>query len=364
MRGDTQDYRALFLADTPMMDMRAPVEFARGAFPHAVNLPLMTDSEREAVGTCYARQGQQAAIALGHKLVSGAVRDERIAAWVRFARRHPDGYLYCFRGGLRSQIAQQWLAQAGIDYPRVAGGYKALRAYLAGVMAQAFQTGRFVLVGGLTGSGKTALLHELEHAIDLEGLAHHRGSSFGRHATPQPTQIDFENALAIALLKKQALGLRELALEEEGRMIGSCNLPLPLRDGMQRYPLVWLDEDLSARTDRILRDYVLDLSGEFVALHGPEAGMAAFSDHLLAGLARIARRLGEERYRQLAAHMRQALKSQAAGNGTASHRVWIDQLLRHYYDPMYAYQRRQRQDRIIFSGNRREVRDYLRRRLV
>ena len=109
------DCRAIFLNDVPMMDVRAPVEFARGAFPGVVNLPLMNDAERQAVGTCYKQQGQQAAIELGHRLVSGALKTERIAAWARFAQAHPDGLLYCFRGGLRSQIVQQWLeTEAGI----------------------------------------------------------------------------------------------------------------------------------------------------------------------------------------------------------------------------------------------------------
>src|SRR5687768_7482909 len=103
------DYRSLFLNAVPMMDVRAPVEFAQAAFPGVVNRPLMDDGERQQVGTCYKQKGQQAAIALGHALVSGDTKRARIAAWAAFAQAHPDGVLYCFRGGLRSQIVQQWL---------------------------------------------------------------------------------------------------------------------------------------------------------------------------------------------------------------------------------------------------------------
>ena len=103
------DYRHLFLNGVPMMDVRAPVEFAQGAFPGVVNRPLMDDGERQQVGTCYKHKGQDAAIALGHQLVSGATKQARIAAWAQFAQDHPGGVLYCFRGGLRSQIVQQWL---------------------------------------------------------------------------------------------------------------------------------------------------------------------------------------------------------------------------------------------------------------
>src|SRR3546814_1312522 len=79
MRADTRDYRELFLRDVPMLDTRAPVEFGKGAFPGAINLPLMDDAERQQVGLCYKQQGQDAAIALGHQLVSGQVKARRVA---------------------------------------------------------------------------------------------------------------------------------------------------------------------------------------------------------------------------------------------------------------------------------------------
>ncbi len=104
---------------------------AKGAFPNTVNRPLMNDIERQKIGTSYKQHGQQAAIC-GHELVCGALKAERLAAWKAFAEANPNGYLYCFRGGLRSQIVQRWLKQdAGIDYPRVIGGYKALRNFLS-----------------------------------------------------------------------------------------------------------------------------------------------------------------------------------------------------------------------------------------
>lgn len=96
MRDNSTDYRQLFLNDVPMMDMRAPIEFAKGAFPNAINLPLMNDLERQKVGTCYKQQGQQAAIALGHQLVSGQSKDQRIAAWAEFARANPEGISTAF----------------------------------------------------------------------------------------------------------------------------------------------------------------------------------------------------------------------------------------------------------------------------
>ncbi len=114
VRVDTQDYRRIFLHDIPLIDVRAPVEFQQGAFANAINLPLMNDEERQAVGTCYKQQGQQAAIALGYRLVNGRLREQRTAAWVAQCAQRPEGYIYCFRGGLRSQLVQQWLREVAV----------------------------------------------------------------------------------------------------------------------------------------------------------------------------------------------------------------------------------------------------------
>ncbi|MBS7660705.1 tRNA 2-selenouridine(34) synthase MnmH [Pseudomonas lalucatii] len=363
MRDNTSDYRRLFLDGVPMMDARAPVEFAKGAFPGVVNLPLMDDSERQRVGTCYKQQGQQAAIELGHQLVSGPLKAERIAAWAAFAEANPDGYLYCFRGGLRSQIVQQWLkSEAGIDYPRVLGGYKAMRSFLIDTTEQAQAQCQFILVGGMTGTGKTEVIAQLDNSLDLEGHANHRGSSFGKRATGQPAQIDFENALAIDLLRKRAAGHQQFVLEDEGRLIGRCSLPLELYQGMQDFPLVWLEDSLAGRTERILKDYVTDLCAEFVEQLGPEAGFKAFAERLQQSLANILKRLGGERYQRLAAIMDQALLEQERRGAVDLHRGWIEALLVEYYDPMYAYQRENKAGRIEFVGEQAAVLEYLRQR--
>lgn len=366
MREDTEDYAQLFLNDVPMMDVRAPVEFAKGAFPGVINLPLMTDMERHKVGTCYKQHGQQAAISLGHRLVSGEFKAERIEAWSQFTRQHPDGYLYCFRGGLRSQLVQEWLSEAGFDYPRVRGGYKALRRFLIDTLDAAVRECSLTLVAGLTGTGKTDVISQLAGSIDLERHAHHRGSSFGRHATPQPGQIDFENALAIEVLRVRAAGFRHLVLEDEGRMVGSCSIPFELFQSMLSAPLVWLEEELPARVSRILRDYVSDMYVEHAALYPdePEQAFAAFSEYLLGSLMRIRKRLGGERHQRLDELMRQALEFQQRTGDIDLHRAWIEGLLNEYYDPMYAYQRSAKEERVVFSGDQRAVVEYLRERTM
>ena len=366
MRDNTEDFRQLFLQNVPLMDVRAPVEFAKGAFPQAVNLPLMNDSERQKVGTRYKQQGQAAAIALGHQLVRGKLKAARIDAWLAHVQAAPEGYLYCFRGGLRSQLVQQWLSEAGVQYPRVIGGYKAMRRFLIDTLDAAALECNPVLVAGMTGTGKTEVISALDNSLDLEGHAHHRGSSFGRHATPQPGQIDFENRLAIAALKVRAAGHSRLVLEDEGRIVGSCSVPLTLYRVMQEAPLVWLEDSFDNRVTRILGDYVINMQAEYAALHpdDADAGFSAFADYLLGSLQRIYKRLGGERHQQLDGLMREALEIQQRSGDVQAHRRWIEGLLTHYYDPMYVYQRESKHPRVVFSGEQQAVIEWLREHCI
>jgi len=360
-RADSADFRSIFLSGAPLMDVRAPVEFAKGAFPGAVNLPLMNDGERHEVGLRYKQAGQVAAIELGHTLVHGDHKAGRVAAWTDFARAHPQGYLYCFRGGLRSQVVQQWMHEAGVDYPRITGGYKAMRTFLIETLDAAGEAPLYVL-GGLTGSGKTDVLSDLPAAIDLEGHARHRGSAFGRRAAGQPGQIDFENAVAIDLLRREAAGHAALVVEDESRFIGSRDVPRALYARMQHSPVVWLETPFDERVERALRDYVLGLCAEYVAEQGEEAGFAAYADRLRDGMQAISRRLGGERHGKLSELLEAALARQAEDGEVDPHRGWISALLRDYYDPMYDYQREARESRIVFRGDRSEVTEWLRDR--
>lgn len=359
MRSDTKDYRALFLEDVPMIDTRAPVEFAKGAFPFAVNLPLMTDEERTRVGTCYKQYGQDAAIALGHKLVNGAVKESRVQAWMDFAKANPGGYLYCFRGGLRSQICQQWLAEAGCDYPRIAGGYKAMRRFLIDELDRISREARFVILAGRTGSAKTELLRQVRNSVDLEELARHRGSAFGRRVGGQPSQIDFENALAIQLLRcEHAHPGKPIVLEDESGYIGSTTIPESLRNTMAKAALVVVEADLEARVEHSFANYILDNLGDWRQKLGEEEGFQRFATELRDSLSRLKRRLGGERYKEVSAMLDRAIDVHNQGDSSL-HRDWIRVLLRDYYDPMYDYQLSKKTERLLFRGKAQEVREYI-----
>lgn len=349
------DYERILLDGTPLIDVRAPVEFAQGAFPGAVNLPLMDDEQRHAVGIKYKQAGQEAAIELGHKLVSGSIKTERIARWADFTNEHPDAIVYCFRGGLRSQIAQQWLAQAGWNRPRIAGGYKAMRQFLLNALETHVSSTSFTVVGGLTGSGKTDVISALTASIDLEGLARHRGSSFGGRTQRQPSQIDFENQLAIELLRRHHAGYLDLAIEDESHLIGRCAVPLALRQKTQQSKLVWVTAGLPERVSRIKRDYIESLAQDYISAFGADAGFEQFESHLKRSLYNLRKRLGLQRYEQLNDRLLAALRRQADTGDFDLHSEWIEPLLTDYYDPMYEHQRQQKSGVIAFEGSTEEV---------
>ncbi len=353
-RPDTQNYRSLFLNGTPLMDMRAPAEFSQGAFPGVLSLPLMSDDERAEVGICYKAQGQPAAIALGNKLVSGGLRDQRMAQWSEFAQAHPQGYLYCFRGGLRSQTVQQWLRDTGIDYPLVTGGYKAMRRFLLDELQRSIELADIVLIAGKTGTGKTRVIEQLSRSVDLEGLANHRGSSFGQLLEPQPRQIDFENALSIALMKLLAGGEKRIYLEDEGRLIGRLYLPDILQAKMKQAPMVVVEQTMVQRVDVVVHDYVLDLGKRFATTHG-EQGAVLHAQKMQADLLRIRKRLGGERHQLVSALMNAAFEQQWQNGDLTLHREWVAALLDQYYDAMYDYQLSLRSGGELFRGTREEV---------
>lgn len=345
------DFRAILRAGTPIIDVRAPVEFQQGAVPAGVNLPLMNDDERAAVGTCYKRHGAEAALKLGHTLVAGEKRQQRTDAWREAIRLHPAALLCCARGGQRSHITQQWLREAGVDVPLIVGGYKSLRQAAITVTAEYVER-PMVLIGGCTGNGKTQLVQAQVSGVDLEGLAHHRGSSFGRTLQPQLSQASFENALAIALLQKDAA---RWVIEDEGHMIGANHLPECLRNRMAQSAIAVVEDPFEVRLERLREEYFTRMHHDFLQAFGAEQGWQEYSDYLHQGLFAIRRRLGLQRFAELTASLDAALLSQQRGASTEVHFSWLQPLLVEYYDPMYRFQLGKKADKIVFRGNYQDV---------
>ena len=355
-RQDTEDFHRIFLQDIPIMDVRAPVEFDKGAFPNSLNIPLLNDQQREAVGTCYKQEGQDAAISLGLELCTPEIHAQRLEQWHQFIKMHPEGYLYCFRGGLRSRTTQSWLKQEGHSYPLITGGYKAMRTYLLQQLDNHVRQVPFVILSGLTGSGKTRVLKKTRYHIDLEGLANHRGSAFGSDVNDaQPTQINWENQLSISCLKFQHhFPESGLLLEDEGMRIGRVLMPEEWYTKMSQSPIIVLERELEQRIAIITEDY-LSSSWPLYQQQFQAAANEKFSSFLLGGLLRIKKRLGGMRYQKINHSFTLALEHLYTTGKCDLFAEGIQILLHEYYDPMYEYQLQKKQQHIIFRGTEPEI---------
>ena len=266
-------------SDGPLIDVRTPSEFQQGHIPGAVNLPLFSDSERAEVGTLYKHVGRQEAVRRGLALVAPRL-EALAAALLETQALHPGLPLrvHCWRGGLRSN-SMAWLAST-LALPTLVleGGYKAYRQWVLALMEHPWP---IRLLGGRTGTGKTALLRALASrgvaVIDLEELASHRGSSFGALGLPpQPSSEQFENQIAAALLPQAHAA--EIWLEAESAQVGACRIPSGLWRQMQAAPLLEVRRPLEERLHHL------------VTIYGPQDPEA-----LVAATVRIAKRLGPQR---------------------------------------------------------------------
>ena len=341
-KSSTSRYSELLTGDVCFIDVRAEQEFLKGSVPGAVNLPILNDSERHRVGICHKSNGPEAATALGHKIVSGDLKQSRIDSWQHAVNKSSGAVIMCWRGGQRSQIAQQWLAEAGVHIDRVAGGFKAMRQHCSQQLDNfAAEETPWILIGGRTGSGKTRVLNQVEGSIDLEGHAHHRGSAFGGYPEGQPTPINFENSLASTSLRHTH---PVVVLEDEGSTIGRLGLPRSWHNRMQRSKVAQLEVDQQERVNHIFEEYV-----------GADTQSSTLAITYLDALKRITRRLGGARSSEL-----QALVTEAFDTGSIdAHCNWIKGLLDAYYDPMYDYQLEKKTARIVFRGTAEEIIEYV-----
>ena len=237
----------------PILDVRAPGEYAQGHQPGALSLPLFSDEERALIGTAYKRVSPEQAVHLGLKFFG-----PKMADMAKRAKKLAPGRevrLHCWRGGLRSQTVQWLLELSGFRVHLLEGGYKEYRRAALATLARP-QPWR--VLGGPTGSGKTEVLHRLAAAghpvLDLEGLACHKGSSFGGIGQPPaPTQEQFDNDLAAAMdrLPPEA----PVWVEDESRQIGRITLPAALYAGLRAAPCYVLATPRPVRIGRLAAEY-------------------------------------------------------------------------------------------------------------
>lgn len=359
MRSDTASIERLVLENTPLLDVRAPVEFRRGALEGAVNVPLLDDEQRDQIGKEYADKGQDAAIALGLESVTNDIKRSRLAAWADFTREHPEGYICCFRGGLRSRISQQWLKEAGIDYPKVTGGYKAIRSYLLQQFEELSAAGNILVLSAPTGSGKTELINELTQSVDIEGLAKHRGSAFGSLFVDQPSQVNWENAVAARWIRLTNASQKPVLFESESQLIGRIALPDFFQTALRSAPVVELIASTKDRINRIREDYINTVLNSHEGDLSEAESLNKLESFASDNLGRIQRRLGGERYKKLSALVPQAVNELRAQAPPESVNKIVETLLHDYYDPLYAHKMIGREDQVVFSGTADEIISWL-----
>jgi len=355
VQSDTADIERIVLEGTPLLDVRAPVEYERGCIGDAANLPLLDDQQRETIGTEYANNGQDAAIALALTHVTDEVKNGRVQQWSQFVKQNPQGYLYCFRGGLRSEITQQWLQEAGVNYPKVIGGYKAMRSYLLEQFERLAVQGNMLVLAAPTGCGKTDLICRLSQSVDIEGIAKHRGSAFGSLFVPQPSQINWENQVTSEWLRVSKKSDQPVMFESESHLIGRIALPSFLQDALRGAPVVELVVSTEDRIKQIRNDYV----GTVMSVHRqtlPEnecyQQLEAF---ICASLGKIQRRLGGERFQRLNALAPIAVAELQTGSTTEGIDEIVRTLLHDYYDPLYAHKMIGREGQVVFKGSADEI---------
>lgn len=262
----------------PLIDVRTPAEFEQGHVPGAFNIPLFSNEERILVGTTYKQVGREAAILLGFDLTGNK--------WSGFIKQAleiaPDKKVavHCWRGGMRSGAMAWALGLYGFDVFVIEGGYKRFRNW---ALAQFARTWNLLILGGMTGSGKTKILDYLEasgeQVIDLEDLAQHQGSSFGTmNRLVQPTQEQFENNFAVEL--NVCTPEKRIWVEDESVTIGKRVIPKEFWEQMRSAALVCLNVPVEKRTEMLVEEYgVLD------------------KDFLIECTTRIKKRLGPEQTR-------------------------------------------------------------------
>lgn len=237
----------------PVTDVRSEGEFSEGHIPTAINIPLLNNAERVEVGTDYKQKGQAEAIRTGFRLVGPRLMD--LVDRAKAVATNSELIVHCWRGGMRSSNFCQFVEMAGLKTHQVKGGYKAYRQ----LAYQSFKTSfNFVVIGGSTGSGKTEILHALEEAgeqiIDLEGLAHHRGSVFGGlMQPPQPTTEQFQNNLFEKILTLNQK--KRIWIEDESVAVGKIFLPADLWQRMGGSPVVELQVNKDVRINRLVKEY-------------------------------------------------------------------------------------------------------------
>ncbi|MCB1226121.1 MAG: tRNA 2-selenouridine(34) synthase MnmH [Verrucomicrobiales bacterium] len=252
-----QDQLPLSFKPDSLIDVRSPAEFAEDHMPGAINLPVLTDAQRAEVGTLDRQTGPFEARRLGARYACENIAHHLSHHFAHLPRHHSI-VLYCWRGGHRSRGFATILEAIGFPVTLIKGGYKTYRRHVIASLDRLCPSLHFRVIHGLTGTGKTRLLHHLHQrgrqVLDLENLAAHKSSLLGRDPhRPQPAQKGFESALLQTL--SQFDPKIPIYVEAESRKIGNLSIPDPLWQNLIASPVAELHLPRDARIHHLLEDY-------------------------------------------------------------------------------------------------------------
>ncbi len=237
----------------PVIDVRSEDEFATGHIPNAINIPILCNKERAAVGTLFKKYGKQKAVLKGLEL-SGPHFANRLKLAIKQIGDN-DPLVHCWRGGMRSSFYSYLLEFYGYSPAILDGGYKSYRKSVHGYFEKSFQ---FKVIGGKTGVGKTKILQKMKElgcqVVDLEALANHKGSAFGGIGVgAQPSQEQFENNLFHQI--HQFNIEQPIWIENENRTIGDKVIPAAIWNQMIKADLIVLEDSEQKRLATIVEEY-------------------------------------------------------------------------------------------------------------
>jgi len=240
-----------------IIDVRSPAEFALDHIPGSINYPVLNNEERAQIGTLYKQVSPFAAKKLGASIVSRNIAQHLEQSMLDHPREWRP-LIYCWRGGERSGAFTHVLNRIGWKAMQLEGGYQGFRRIVIDDLDLAAKQFQFQVICGMTGTGKTRILHELQslgaQVLDLEGLAIHRGSVLGNEPdSEQPSQKGFETALWNAL---QSLDpSKPVFIESESKKVGGVHIPDALMETIRNGLCIELRSSLPTRVSWLLHEY-------------------------------------------------------------------------------------------------------------